>query len=366
MADKILNARVRQKADTEANFMSENPILLEGEMAVSTDKGGKYKVGDGVNAWNDLAYNTAEVAEKDVNGNSIADAVTTSKLCKSTFFDQLGTTSRDLESRNGIYRRKNIFSKNISNNELFLEFLDTCFPNVDSKREPDTPWDVCIGDYINISDRRWTIAAFNYLKRRCLNRDAEGDPQSYYGKIFGTGQHITLISDPIIASSSQGISPMGPATNGYAGSYGLVSMKYIGNEMKNRILGDYMISIKEIVSTNCGDSTSNGPTASAETTDAYNIFIPSCMQILGYTPFGNIHNIGSANKKLPLFNFEDILNRQSASPSENGIYTRDCCADGFYYISQDGTPKIIDTYQSATYYYRALIHVHVSQPSPYN
>jgi hypothetical protein len=59
MAEKTLNVTLLTKSDTEANFMITNPVLAQGEMAISTDKGNKFKVGDGVNAWLDLSYNTA-------------------------------------------------------------------------------------------------------------------------------------------------------------------------------------------------------------------------------------------------------------------------------------------------------------------
>lgn len=57
MADKILNVRLRQKYDTEANWTSNNPVLLVGEMAVSSDKNGQFKIGNGTSKWSQLAYN---------------------------------------------------------------------------------------------------------------------------------------------------------------------------------------------------------------------------------------------------------------------------------------------------------------------
>ena len=38
------------------NWKANNPILLAGQLAYSSDKYGKYKVGDGVTNWNDLEY----------------------------------------------------------------------------------------------------------------------------------------------------------------------------------------------------------------------------------------------------------------------------------------------------------------------
>ena len=59
MADKLINTRIRQKYDTEANWKSKDPVLLKGELAFSSDKNGRFKVGDGESKWSALAYATA-------------------------------------------------------------------------------------------------------------------------------------------------------------------------------------------------------------------------------------------------------------------------------------------------------------------
>ena len=59
MASKTLTAVLQPRRDSDANFRIGNPVLAEGEMAISLDKGGQFKVGDGVNNWMDLSYNTA-------------------------------------------------------------------------------------------------------------------------------------------------------------------------------------------------------------------------------------------------------------------------------------------------------------------
>lgn len=50
-----INYRMQQKRDTEADWTSENPTLLAGEIGVESDTG-KFKIGDGSTAWNDLDY----------------------------------------------------------------------------------------------------------------------------------------------------------------------------------------------------------------------------------------------------------------------------------------------------------------------
>lgn len=56
MADNIIKTRIIQKYDTEENWIFENPVLLKGEVAYTSDKGNIYKVGDGVSHWFNLPY----------------------------------------------------------------------------------------------------------------------------------------------------------------------------------------------------------------------------------------------------------------------------------------------------------------------
>ena len=56
MADNIINVKIRDAYDTEANWMENNPTLLQGQVAISSDKHGMYKVGDGTKTWSQLDY----------------------------------------------------------------------------------------------------------------------------------------------------------------------------------------------------------------------------------------------------------------------------------------------------------------------
>ena len=47
--------RFQQKRDTAANWITNDPILLNGEFGYETDTG-KFKIGDGVNVWSALLY----------------------------------------------------------------------------------------------------------------------------------------------------------------------------------------------------------------------------------------------------------------------------------------------------------------------
>ena len=55
MEQKIL-VKHKQAYDTEENWTTNNPILLAGQLAYSSDKYGKYKLGNGTAHWNDLDY----------------------------------------------------------------------------------------------------------------------------------------------------------------------------------------------------------------------------------------------------------------------------------------------------------------------
>ena len=77
MSDNILNVKLREAYDTEANWGSNNPVLLSGQIAISSDKNGKFKTGNGTSTWTQLQYNTsetaiyAEFATKDFAGQQI-------------------------------------------------------------------------------------------------------------------------------------------------------------------------------------------------------------------------------------------------------------------------------------------------------
>lgn len=66
MAENTINVKVKQRTDTESNWASKNPVLLKGEMAISSDKNNKYKIGDGTSAWNVLSYAKADLSKSDV------------------------------------------------------------------------------------------------------------------------------------------------------------------------------------------------------------------------------------------------------------------------------------------------------------
>ena len=70
MAAQTISGKVLLRNDTATNWTTENPTLGKGEFGVEIDTG-KLKIGDGVTAWNSLAYwcNGRPYMEHDSNGH---------------------------------------------------------------------------------------------------------------------------------------------------------------------------------------------------------------------------------------------------------------------------------------------------------
>lgn len=51
-----LNVKIQEAHDTEANWIKNNPVLLSGQLAFSTDKNWMYKIGNGTKTWRQLNY----------------------------------------------------------------------------------------------------------------------------------------------------------------------------------------------------------------------------------------------------------------------------------------------------------------------
>jgi hypothetical protein len=71
------------RRDTAANWVAENPVLLDGEPGYETDTR-KLKIGNGVAAWNALPYSAGGSSLE-----SLADVTTTGKVDGSVlYYDQ--------------------------------------------------------------------------------------------------------------------------------------------------------------------------------------------------------------------------------------------------------------------------------------
>lgn len=66
MADQIINVRICDRCDTESNWIKTDPILLNGEVAISSDKNNMHKVGNGFSKWSELSYAKAKIEKSDV------------------------------------------------------------------------------------------------------------------------------------------------------------------------------------------------------------------------------------------------------------------------------------------------------------
>lgn len=70
MADKILKVQQQQARKPEADWIAQNPVLRNGQLAYSSDKNNKYKIGDGKSKWSELSYVTYTPADIGVIGTT--------------------------------------------------------------------------------------------------------------------------------------------------------------------------------------------------------------------------------------------------------------------------------------------------------
>lgn len=90
MPENILETRIKQRCDTEANWNTNNPILLENEVGYIPD--GRFKVGDGTSTWSQLSYNKADPTTHTHTKSQITDFPTSLKNPYSLTLQGNGTT----------------------------------------------------------------------------------------------------------------------------------------------------------------------------------------------------------------------------------------------------------------------------------
>lgn len=85
MAQEI-KVKLKEAYDTEANWISKNPVLLAGQLAYSSDKYGKYKIGDGIKKWSELQYVACDAVSiiQDVSHRFVTDEEKTKWNSKTT------------------------------------------------------------------------------------------------------------------------------------------------------------------------------------------------------------------------------------------------------------------------------------------
>lgn len=116
MADQNINVRIKHKYDTEANWSSKNPVLLQGEIGFIND--GRYKVGNGTSKWNDLQYATADSLVRHVPGEGFEYGYAYSKtitIPKTT----AATTYYVQIAKDASFRFKNYYIKTNGNNTQY-------------------------------------------------------------------------------------------------------------------------------------------------------------------------------------------------------------------------------------------------------
>ena len=63
------NYRIIPRHDTKANWQTNNPILLKGEIGNVDDNPNLYKIGNGISRWNDLPFRGYNGTVTDRTGN---------------------------------------------------------------------------------------------------------------------------------------------------------------------------------------------------------------------------------------------------------------------------------------------------------
>ena len=83
MATKTLASRIKMKRDTSANWNTNNPILLNGEIIIVDTEAGetRYKIGDGVKTYSQLPFQDEYIRNLIANKlDKTATAADSSKL----------------------------------------------------------------------------------------------------------------------------------------------------------------------------------------------------------------------------------------------------------------------------------------------
>ena len=65
---------IKLRRDTAANWTTANPVLEEGEVGIELDTR-KQKIGDGVTAWNSLAYDYGSTALQSITSSDVTSAL---------------------------------------------------------------------------------------------------------------------------------------------------------------------------------------------------------------------------------------------------------------------------------------------------
>lgn len=220
MGEQNLNIRIKHKYDTEANWNKNNPVLLSGEIAITSDKFGKHKVGDGTHKWSELSYAKAELTKGDVTG-------------------ALGYTPPSSDTWRGI--QDNLISSSTTESlsaaqgKILKELVDGKAPS----SHTHTKSEVGLGNVDNTADAtksvKYATSAGSASSAAALTSNAGSSIQPVY---FSGGKPVacsytlgkSVPADALFTDHTYG--NMKGATSSSAGSAGLVPAPNIGEQLK--------------------------------------------------------------------------------------------------------------------------------------
>lgn len=220
MGENNLKIRIKHRYDTEANWNKNNPVLLSGEVAISSDKSGKHKVGDGTHKWSELSYAKAELTKGDVTG-------------------ALGYTPPSSDTWRGI--QDNLISSSTTESlsaaqgKILKELVDGKAPS----SHTHTKSEVGLGNVDNTADAtksvKYATSAGSASSAAALTSNAGSSTQPVY---FSGGKPVacsytlgkSVPADALFTDHTYG--NMKGATSSSAGSAGLVPAPNIGEQLK--------------------------------------------------------------------------------------------------------------------------------------
>lgn len=220
MGEQNLNIRIKHKYDTEANWNKNNPVLLSGEIAITSDKFGKHKVGDGTHKWSELSYVKADLTKSDV-------------------ISALGYTPPSSDTWRGI--QDNLISSSTTESlsaaqgKILKELVDGKAPS----SHTHTKSEVGLGNVDNTADAtksvKYAISAGSASSAAALTSNAGSSTQPVY---FSGGKPVacsytlgkSVPADALFTDHTYG--NMKGATSSAAGSAGLVPAPNIGDQLK--------------------------------------------------------------------------------------------------------------------------------------
>ena len=220
MGEQNLNIRIKHKYDTEANWNKNNPVLLSGEIAITSDKFGKHKVGDGTHKWSELSYVKADLTKSDV-------------------ISALGYTPPSSDTWRGI--QDNLISSSTTESlsaaqgKILKELVDGKAPS----SHTHTKSEVGLGNVDNTADAtksvKYALSAGSASSAAALTSNAGSSTQPVY---FSGGKPVacsytlgkSVPADALFTDHTYG--NMKGATSSSAGSAGLVPAPNIGEQLK--------------------------------------------------------------------------------------------------------------------------------------